>query len=276
MLTIDTNGHFDAAHTFLCGQCFRWENSDENDGSFVGVAGGHAARVRGEDGKILIEASGGGDEFWRSYFGADCDYAKIKSAIRSDILDPCIEFGGGIRILRQDVWETLISYIISANNNIPRIKKIISRLCESFGEKLTFEGKEYYTFPDAQTLASLPIEELAPLRAGFRDKYILDAARKVASGEVDLTALSDMPTGEAARELMKIKGVGQKVADCILLFGLGRYEVFPKDVWIYRILSEVYSVEKSAADHFVCETFKEYGGFAQQYLYYYYREKNII
>lgn len=270
MITIDTGGHFDASHTFLCGQCFRWDEAE--DGAFVGIAGGYAARVLGQDGKILIDASGGGENFWRRYFGADCDYAKIKAEIGSEILNPCIDFGSGIRILRQDIWETLVSYIISANNNIPRIKKIIASLCENFGEKIDFGGKTYYAFPTPEAIAGLSLSDLAPLRAGFRDKYILDAAQKVAGGEISLSELEEMPSDLAAQELMRIKGIGKKVADCILLFGLGRYEIFPKDVWIYRILNEVYSVDKSDADDFVRDTFGQYGGMAQQYLYYYYRE----
>lgn len=270
MFTIDTGGHFDPVHTFLCGQCFRWDEAE--DDSFIGITGGYAAKVRGDEGKILIEASGGDEAFWKRYFDADCDCSAVKSAIASDIMTPCINFGGGIRILRQDTWETLVSYIISANNNIPRIKGIVARLCENFGKKIEFNGKEYYTFPDAEVLANLPLEAFAPLRAGFRDKYISDAARKVAGGEVSLDALDKMSAEDAALELMKIKGVGKKVADCILLFGLGRYEVFPKDVWIYRILEDVYSVGRSDADDFVRKTFGKYAGYAQQYLYYYYRE----
>ena len=210
---------------------------------------------------------------------------KIKKYLEShdETLKKCIDFGGGIRILHQDIWETIISFIISANNNIPRIKKILETMCREFGDKIDFkynsklgipEG-EYYSFPEPERLNSLSIEDLACLRAGYRDKYIMDAAEKVSSGEVNLKDIPEMPTELAKKELLKIKGVGGKVADCILLFSMGRYELFPKDVWIKRILNQVYGVEEKETDSFVTEKYGNYAGFAQQYMYYYYRENDI-
>ena len=155
------------------------------------------------------------------------------------------------------------------------MKKIISALCEAFGEKIEFDGKIFYGFPSPEVLSVLKPEDLAPIRAGFRDKYIIDAAQKVASGEINLEELVKMGTVEAKKTLMKIKGVGSKVADCVLLFALGRYNTFPQDVWIKRILNNLYGVEEKDIPQFVEENFGNFGGVAQQYLYYYYAvEKN--
>ena len=164
----------------------------------------------------------------------------------------------GIRILRQDRWETLCSFIISQNNNIPRIKGIIGRLCEAFGERI--DGG--YAFPSADRIASLTEEQLAPIRSGFRARYILDAARRVTDGRTDLDAVSAMIYDDAKKYLMQIKGVGNKVADCVLLFGYGFFDAFPKDVWIKRV------IEKYYGENFDESIFKPYGGIAQQYLFY--------
>lgn len=266
-MLIEETSAFDAVHTFECGQCFRWNSG--NDGIYTGIAGGRVCRVDGR--KIICDA--GDEDFWRAYFDLSTDYAEIRSELlKSDKeLEKCIDFGSGIRILKQDVWETIVSFIISANNNIPRIKRIIETLCEMYGDELKTDGGVYYAFPSAEQLAQLTCSDLAPLRAGYRDKYILDAAQKVASGEVELSALAAMEDDEARKTLMKIKGVGGKVADCIMLFSLGRFSVFPKDVWIKRILTEVYGIEERDTDNFVCKKYGQLAGFAQQYLYYYYR-----
>lgn len=260
---------FDGVHTFECGQCFRWNPAD-GDGGYIGVAGGRVCRV--SQGNVFCATED--EPFWRRYFTQDTDYGAIKKKLGAEdqILRGCIQYGHGIRILRQEVWETVISFIISANNNIPRIKKIIESLCQLYGEAVEFEGGTYYTFPSAARLAGLSQSDLAPLKAGYRDRYILDAAQKAASGEVDLSGLDALSTQDAKAELMKIKGVGGKVADCILLFSLGRYEVFPKDVWTKRILSDVYQIEEKEIDSFVACRYGENAGIAQQYLYYYYRD----
>ena len=164
----------------------------------------------------------------------------------------------------QPPWETLCSFIISQNNNIKRIKGIIGRLCETYGEKI--EGG--YTFPAAQTLAKLEVEDLAPLRSGFRAKYIIDAARRVASGEVDLFALQNMPYEDAKNELLKIKGVGPKVADCALLFSHRHIEALPKDVWIKRALQVLFGGE-------LPEVAVPYAGIVQQYIFFYARETKL-
>lgn len=274
MLEIKNVKDFDLEQTFMCGQCFRWKQSD--DGSYTGVAGGHYAKITKQNDSVYILSDCEDTDFWERYLGLDEDYDKIKASLKGDsVLSNCMEYGYGIRIMKQELWETIVSFIISANNNISRISKIIDRLCESFGEQKSFEGITYYTMPDADTLAGLTLEDLAVIRAGFRDKYILDAALKVSSGEIDLNKLVLMDDTEAKKELMKIKGIGNKVADCILLFSMSRYKTFPKDVWIKRILTEVYRVNEKEIDEFAMQQFGDFAGIAQQYLFYYYRENDI-
>lgn len=270
MIKLYNIDHFTLDDTFLCGQCFRWEK-DEN-GVFYGTVGNAAVKMYYHDPKtIYVESSNPDLIYWSKYLNFSNDYIMIEKTLWEDEkLRPCIEKGRGIRILRQDLWETIISFIISANNNIPRIKGIINRLCESFGEKIEFDGKVFYGFPSAEKLSTLSLDDLKNIRAGFRDKYILDAAIRVASGEINLSEIEKMSDTDAKQELMKIKGVGSKVADCILLFSLGRYKTFPQDVWIKRIMNEIYGVDEKDIPDFVSKRFKNYGGIAQQYLYYYY------
>lgn len=256
------SGVFDPDVTFDCGQCFRWNRQE--DGSWHGVAYGYALTVRRDGGKLIIEGTDekAFDGIFRRYFDLDRDYDEIRSRLCADpVLAAAIEFAPGIRVLRQEPWETLCSFIISQNNNIPRIKGIVSRLCENFGDKIA-DGE--YAFPPAERLAGLSEEDLAPLRSGFRAKYILDAARRVADGEIDFDALSSLPLERARKMLMTIKGVGPKVADCALLFGCGRLDAFPVDVWIKRVLARFYP------DGFPKE-FIDYGGIAQQFLFHYAR-----
>ncbi|MDR0406400.1 MAG: 8-oxoguanine DNA glycosylase [Clostridiales bacterium] len=261
---IKNTGDFNLEQTFECGQCFRWNRRD--DGSYIGVAGGHVITAAHTEGGIQID--GGGDAFLRAYFDLERDYGKVKRAICGDgVMKNAVFSGGGIRLLRQQPWETLISFIISANNNIPRIKKIIAEMCAGFGGELTRGG--FYAFPAPEVLAGLTARDLAFVKCGFRDKYILDAARKVASGEVDLSAVYGMSAEDGRRELKKINGVGDKVADCVLLFAYQKYDVFPKDVWIKKTLHRLYLVGEKDIDGFVREKFGRYGGFAQQYLFYY-------
>jgi len=270
MIRLYNIDHFSLDQTFLCGQCFRWEK--DQDGTFYGVVANHAAKMYYHDpNTIYIESSNPDLVYWSNYLNFSCDYNKVeKNLSKDEILRPCIAAGRGIRILRQDLWETIVSFIISANNNIPRIKKIISKLCELYGERIEFDGRTFYGFPTAQTLSELSLSDLAEIRAGFRDKYILDAAKKVASGEVNLEQIPRLNNINAKAELMKIKGVGSKVADCVLLFSMGRHNIFPLDVWTKRILNEIYGVDEKAVSEFIHDKFGNNAGVAQQYLYYYY------
>ncbi len=277
MIKLYNIDHFNLEQTFLCGQAFRWDK--DQSGVFYGVAGNNVAKVyHFDENTIYIESNNPDLVYWSNYLNFSCDYNTVESALSCDkVLVPCINAGKGIRILRQDLWETIVSFIISANNNIPRIKKIINKMCEMFGEKIEFDGKVFYGFPTAETLSKLELSDLAPIRAGFRDKYILNAAQKVASGEINLDEIAKLNNKTAKSELMKIKGVGTKVADCVLLFSLGRHDIFPLDVWTKRIIQEVYGIEEKSVPEFIEKQFGKNAGIAQQYLYYYYAiEGNTI
>jgi N-glycosylase/DNA lyase len=260
-------GAFDPDVTFDCGQCFRWDKRE--DGAWSGVAFGHLLTVRKDGSHLLLE---GADErafegVFRRYFDLDRDYSKVREWLSGDpVLAEAIRVAPGIRILRQEPWEALCSFIISQNNNIPRIKGIVARLCENFGDEIedSQTPQSRFAFPPAERIANLSEHELSPLRSGFRAKYILDAARRVADGEIDFEAILDMPLDDARKMLMKIKGVGPKVADCALLFGCGRLDAFPIDVWIKRVLTRFYP------DGFPQE-YMNYGGIAQQFLFHYAR-----
>ena len=259
---------FNLKHTFDCGQCFRWNENE--DGSFTGVIHGKTVNIKeNKDGSFETDLDD--YEILNDYFDLERDYTSLKNSFSDDeILKKATEYGYGIRILHQEPWETLVSFIISANNNIPRIKKIINSLCLNYGEIIS-DG--FYSFPDAETLAKLDVSDLDIIKSGFRAKYILDAAKKVHSGEVELQKVYDMSSSEGREYLKKVKGVGDKVADCTLLFAYRKYDVFPKDVWIKRILNELYNLDEKEFDSGVKRLFGDLGGFAQQYLFYYEREK---
>ena len=216
---------------------------------------------------------------WYDYFDLNRDYSEIKSRLSNDpIMKEAVSYGDGIRILNQDLWEAVISFIILASNNIPRIKGIIERLCENFGKQISYMGKTYYTFPDTDTIYSLSKEDLSVIRSGFRDQYIMDAADKFKSGTLTEEYIKSLSTPDAKKALMTINGVGNKVSDCILLFGLGRVDSFPIDVWIKRIMEYCYfDGEQSipAISAFAEKHFGDIGGFAQQYLFFYARENKI-
>ncbi len=253
---------FDLAETLDCGQAFRWKEND--DKSFSGVVEGKICRIKKENDLYILENCCQDDflNLWIDYFDLNRNYGEIKKILSTDeTMAKACEFSPGIRILRQKHWETLCSFIISQNNNIKRIKGIIDRLCENFGEDL---GQGFYSFPTAEKLAEYSPEDLSELRAGFRARYIIDAAKKVASKEVDLDKVAQMPLEDARKELMKIVGVGIKVADCALLFGFGRIDAFPKDVWIKRAMEYLFpqGLPKCA---------EPYGGIAQQYIFNYVR-----
>ena len=195
-------------------------------------------------------------------------------------LEKSIEYGNGIRILNQDLWETIISFIISANNNIPRIKGIIERLSENYGTKITYNKKDYYTFPTAKQLKNVSIEDYRKLGLGFRDKRVYETTKMILSKEVDIEKMKEQPTYKARNELIKLSGVGPKVADCILLFSkLKRFDVFPIDVWVRRVMNDLYihkkdetKVSKKEIEKLAKEKFGKLEGMAQQYLFYWRRE----
>lgn len=257
---------FNLAVTLDCGQAFRFR--DRGDGIFEGIAKGRLLSVK-QQGDYLIFYNTTREEYediWSDYLDLNRDYGEIDRIISRDpTLKKICESQSGIRVMNQEPFETLISFIISQNNNIPRIKGIIDRLCEGFGSKI--DGG--FAFPSAEVLAALEPADLAPLRAGFRARYIIDAARKCSSGEVVLKDLVDMPLDDAREELMKITGVGRKVADCTLLFGLRHKEAFPIDVWMKRAMQTLFCGE-------LPEVAKPYAGIVQQYIFNYSRTHKEI
>ncbi len=263
---IEYVSNFDLSQTFDCGQCFRW---NKNGNSYSGVAFDRELEVFSEDEEIIFTGTTTEkfNSIWKNYFDFSTDYKKIGENFSNfnPVLKKAYEFCPGIRILKQDFWETLCSFIISQNNNIPRIKKIISSLCEQFGNKL----ENNYSFPTAEKLSLLNENDLQPIKSGFRAKYIIDAAQKIASGEVNLQKISTMPIENAREELKKIKGVGNKVADCVLLYGMHRLESFPMDVWMKRVMDYFFPGQTP-------EIFGDYAGIAQQYLYHYSRSNPEI
>ncbi len=253
---------FSLKQTLDCGQCFRWDELEEN--TFVGVVGNTVCKIQQIDGEVTFFDTDKQtfEKVWKNYFDFDLDYNKIREEIcKDDIMKRAGNYASGIRILKQDAWETICSFIISQNNNIKRIKGIVKRLCDTFGDPI-IEG--YNTFPDYNRIAKLSIEDLAPLRSGFRAKYILDAAQKISNGEVDLERVANSSYDDAKAELMKICGIGNKVADCALLYGFYRLEAFPEDVWIKRAMARLYPDG-------LPENCKRYAGIAQQYIFHYAR-----
>ena len=254
----------DLEKTFECGQCFRW-NIDGN-GVYTGVAFGRAAEIWTEDGIVYIDADEEDRAVWYEYFDLNLDYVKASESFYcSEYMGKCLEFGRGIRILRQDRWEAMCSFIISQCNNIPRIKKIVEALCKTFGEPIDYKGKTYYSFPSAETVAQLSESNLEPIRCGYRSPYIIGAARAVADGVLNFSVLDKMNHSEALKVVRSIHGVGEKVANCFILFGLHKMEAFPIDVWMKRALNENFP------EKFDPNTFGEFAGLAQQYIFYYAR-----
>lgn len=273
--------NFDVRKTFDCGQCFRFEEvqNSRHECEFAGVAHGRLISVASESTDLYIYNSDESDYYniWRTYLGLDRDYDAIAADILSRSDNPALaeaaDVGRGIRILRQEPWETVCSFIISQNNNIPRIKKIISALTYAYGRRIDVSGMEShggeadtaYSFPEAYRVLEAGIDGIFALKTGFRAKYIIDAAQKCTDGSVDLSALSDMSAAEAADKLKTIKGIGDKVAACSLLFGFGMLDAFPVDVWIRRV------IERYFGDGFSPEGLGPYAGVAQQFLFYYER-----
>ena len=258
--------------TFDCGQCFRFDPVSlfGNKYEYGGVAfGRYVVFAQNSDTEIIVYGTTRDDfeNIWAKFLSLDVDYEKIDSHIISSLnsshMTKATEYSYGIRILRQDMWEALCSFIISQNNNIPRIKKIISALCEKYGDVVEFDGKKHYSFPSANALACAGVDEIFKLKTGFRAKYIHNAASMVANGEICLEKIRESEFNSALDELCKIKGVGLKVASCALLFGFEKTEAFPIDVWMKRAL------DKHFGGNIDLVALGKSAGIAQQYLFYY-------
>ena len=274
---------FDPVHIFECGQCFRWNK--EIDGSYTGVFKSNVVNVKKENDKVMIKGISEGNfkQECIEYFDLERDYEGIKNKLSKvdDNLKNSIKYGSGIRILNQNLWETLISFIISANNNIPRIKGIIERLSENYGNKIVFNNKEYYTFPTPKELSKASVSDLRKLGLGFRDIRVYETTKIINENKQKLQQLENEKDVNKLRELLlEFPGVGPKVADCIMLFStLKRLEVFPIDVWVRRVMNELYiknadetKVNKKELENLAKEKYGNLAGIAQQYLFYWRRE----
>lgn len=253
-----TKQEYNMKDTLDCGQCFRFKINE--DDSISGIAFGKRLEILQDDNEITFKNTTA-DEFesiWRSYFDFDTDYEKIKTRLKSDkALNEAISFAGGIHILKQDSFEALLSFIISQNNNIPRIKGSVDKLCMRFGKKV---DDKLYSFPDLTELSGVKKTDLSDLGLGYRDDYIVDCVQRLESGEISLDAIKTLPIDRAREELRKIKGVGPKVAECALLFGFYRVEAFPIDTWIKKVLAQYYP-------NGFPKDFEDIAGIAQQYLF---------
>lgn len=275
---------FELKHIFECGQCFRWNM--EKDGSYTGIFGNNVINVSKNGKDVIFDGvcnDGNIEEICTEYFDLKRDYDKIKSRLSEvdDYMKESIEYGSGIRILNQDLWETIISFIISANNNIPRIKGIIERMSCKYGKKILYKEKEYYTFPEVEELKEASVDDLRKLGLGFRDVRIYETTHMIWENKVSLSELEAETDFEKVRDtLLTLSGVGPKVADCILLFStLKRWEAFPVDVWVRRVMNQLYiknedesKVNKKEIEKIARDKFGELAGIAQQYLFYWKRE----
>lgn len=267
---------FNIEQIFECGQCFHFEKLDDMD--YVTVAYGKALRVTQDSDKVILHNTDLNEYngIWRRYLDIDTDYGYIKKWLvqKDDRLKSAIDATYGIRILRQEFHEMLMSFIISQNNQIPRIKQLVSAISEKYGKEAgVINGKRFYAFPDVEELLKITEEDYRVLKTGFRAPYLVSAARSLELG-MSAESFEGKTYDEAKTELMRIKGVGDKVANCVLLFGLGYRNAFPVDVWIKRIMEQVYFQEDTPKEKimaFAEENFGEYGGYAQQYLFYYAR-----
>lgn len=275
---------FNLKDIFECGQCFRW--NEEENGSYTGIWKENIVNIKKEGQDFVFTGickNGNFEEEIQKYFDLDRNYEQIKKELakKDKYMKTSIAYGKGIRILNQDLWETIISFIISANNNIPRIKGIIERLAKAYGNTIEWNGKKYYTFPTPRQLKDVTVEEYRKLGLGFRDIRLYETTKMILEGKVDLKELKNNPnTTEVREKLLTLSGVGPKVADCILLFSdLKRLEVFPIDVWVRRVMNDLYiknedeaKVSKKQIEKIARNKFGNLAGLAQQYLFYWRRE----
>ena len=280
-LLLEDVSHFDAKHIFECGQCFRWNR--EEDDSYTIVAYGKVLNVKSDynKGTVVLRNTNLKDfeDIWFKYLDLGRDYGLIKDELSKDeTLRSATQYGRGIRILNQEPWELLISFIISANNNIPRISKIINVLSQTFGEPTSYAGKTYYSFPTVDKLGTAEREQIDQCKAGFRCKYIYQTSMMIYKGDVDLEKVALLDINSARKELLLLSGVGPKVADCIMLFSMQKHEAYPLDVWVKRVTEYFYihqDVSMNKIQDFARERFGSLAGFAQQYLFYFARDQKI-
>lgn len=270
---------FDLYQTFESGQCFRWNQMTPN--RYMGISLDHVLDVEKREDRFVLRGTDRNtfEEYWMDYLDLKRDYAAIVKAVSvEESISKAAAYGWGLRILLQEEWETMISFILSSNNNVKRIKNLVEGLSHKYGRPIQYGGRTLYTFPRPEELQGVTCEDLAPIRCGYRASYIVDAVEKVMGGRVDPKTLRSLSYQEGIRKLMEIKGVGPKVADCILLYGAGKYESYPVDVWVKRVTESIYMKRDATAAEIkkrADDLWGDLAGFAQQYLFYYARENNL-
>jgi len=278
VIKLEGISNFNPVHIFECGQAFRWNWDGKG---YVGIVRDKPLRVVYDGSGVILENASIEDYelLWMEYFDLDRDYDYIKKEFSKDsIMREAMQYGWGIRILNQDPWETLVSFIISANNGISRIKRSIENISKRFGRIIYWNEREFYAFPDAENLAAAREDDLIECGVGYRAAYIIKTARMILDKEIKLDDIKNMEYKDALKEMLRFPGVGPKVADCVLLFSMGKGEAFPVDVWIQRIMQALYlgkEATPSQIREFARNKFGNLAGYAQQYLFYYAREKKI-
>ena len=272
---------FNLTHILECGQCFRWKKIDED--YYIGIIKDRVIKIKQDKNKLFILSNNYSnlEKVVREYFELDKDYKIIEERISKvdEYVEKAVKNTSGLRHLKQDFFETIISYIISANNNIPRISKSVNEISKRYGKEIEFEGEKYYLFPRPEELKKVTIDEYRECGVGFRDKYIYNTVRKINNGEINLETMQEMDTLTLRNLLLTLMGIGPKVADCILLFSCSRQEVFPIDVWVERVMKKLYfddkDVSKKEILKYADEKFGKDAGIIQQHLFYNIRE-NLI
>lgn len=265
--------------TLTCGQIFRYTKEDDN--SYTVITADRVINIKQDKDKILVKSSKEKDleKFIRHYLDLDRDYITLnKLLIDSDnSLEEIINKCNGFKIMNQPKFETIISYILSSNNRVPQIAKALNNISERYGDKIIFEGKEYYLFPTQKQLSKCNVDDLRKLKTGFRDKYIYEFVNKVNKKEIDLDKIDTMSSEDAMKYLMNNKGIGEKVASCILLFGYSRLDVFPIDTWVKKYMNDEYGIKKvEDIRKFTKDKYGGYSGLAIQYMFHYKRNKEEI
>ncbi|MDD3303802.1 MAG: DNA glycosylase [Clostridia bacterium] len=276
---------FNLKYTLECGQCFRWEAVENKPNTYIGVIHDRVLKITQEGNLLSVSSNKEEDleEIVKEYFDLNKDYSKIEKKIATfdKKIATAVKNTSGIRHLRQDFFETLLSFIISANNNIPRITKSIQTISNRYGTKVMFEGKEYSLFPTKEQLKNVTVDEYRECGVGFRDRYLKDTVEDLLNNKIDVSNVDKLSTEELRKKLLTLKGVGPKVADCIMLFSCNKDEVFPIDVWVERVMSILYFKEykgkmtKKDIMEYATKKFGKYAGIVQQHLFYNIREGKI-
>lgn len=271
---------FNLKYTLECGQCFRWKEINENE--YVGVVEDRVIRIKQDGNKVYVWSNNKENlkEVVNSYFDLSKDYEVLESKIANidENIAKSLEFSSGIHILNQPLFETIISYIISANNNIKRISRSVNDISKKFGKEIEFEGEKYYLFPTLEEIKEVTIDDLLSCGTGFRARYIKHDIEFFMNNPQFIENLKDLSTDEATKALSSLMGIGPKVADCIMLFALNKGEVFPIDVWVKRIMEKLYFKENKSLKEikqYANENFGKYGGIVQQHLFHNVREGKI-